>query len=197
MWKFRKLTEGELERHPRETEFFNVGEIDKSAALVREIIQNSLDARLSEKDLVRVRFAFGKHPKSDGEVYYSELIPHVESCSLLPPEYVTESEISFLTVEDFGTTGLDGPVKRDEVKGASGNYYNFWWCEGKSQKTGVSAGRWGLGKTAFHVASALRSFWGLTVRYNDNRELLLGKSLLKTHLYNGGMYDYYGCQCSY
>jgi len=194
MWKFRELTEGELERNPHEAEFFNVGDTDKSASLVREIIQNSLDAKLLGKDSIRVRFTFGKLKKSDGGIYFGKLIPHIESCGLLPQEYSAEDEISLLTIEDFETTGLDGPVILDEVKkeGKSGNYYNFWWCEGKSQKGGKSAGRWGLGKTAFHIASSLRSFWGLTVRQNDNRELLLGKSLLKPHPRNGHMFDYYG-----
>jgi RNA polymerase-interacting CarD/CdnL/TRCF family regulator len=193
MWKFRKLTEGELERHPHEAEFFNVGDIDKAASLVREVIQNSLDAKLPAQDNIRVRFTFGKHDKKDNDYHYSNLIPHVESCGLLPQYYASPEPIQFLTVEDFGTTGLDGPVSREEFKnGEGGNYYNFWWCEGKSQKAGHSAGRWGLGKISFHVASELRSFWGLTIRQDDNRELLLGKSLLITHHLDGAIFDYYG-----
>jgi len=193
MWQFRKLSEGELERNPHEAEFFNVGGIDKTDALVREIIQNSLDAKLNGSDSILVRFTFGKHKKYDNDVYYNGLLPHVEDCVLLPQEYAIDDKATFLTIEDFGTCGLDGPVKRTEMeKGQGGNYYNFWWCEGKSQKTGVKAGRWGLGKTAFHVASAMRSFWGYTIRHDDNRKLLLGKALLKTHKHNGHIYDYYG-----
>lgn len=193
MWKFRKLTEGELERDPHEAEFFNVGDIDPAASLIREIIQNSLDAMQSGTNSIRVRFTFGKHAKSDDDPYYGGLIPHIESCELLPRVYSTNDGVCFLTIEDFETTGLDGPVKREEIKeGRSGNYYNFWLCEGKSLKSGQNAGRWGLGKTAYHVASALRSFWGFTIRQDDQRRLLLGKSLLKTHLYKGVTYDYYG-----
>lgn len=193
MWKFRKLTGGELERHPHEAEFFNVGDIDKATSLVREVIQNSLDAKLPAEDNVRVRFTFGKHNKKGNDNHYSNLIPHVGSCGLLPQYYASLEYIPFLTIEDFGTTGLDGPVSREEFKnGEGGDYYNFWWCEGKSRKAGHSAGRWGLGKTSFHVASDLRSFWGLTIRKDDGRELLLGKSLLITHLIDGAMFDYYG-----
>ena len=193
MWKFRKLTEGELERHPHEAEFFNVGDIDKSASLVREVIQNSLDAKLPVQANVRVRFTFGKHEKTDDDNHYSTLISHIESCVLLPQHYASLEYVPFLTIEDFGTTGLDGPLSREEFKDSEGgNYYSFWWCEGKSQKAGQSAGRWGLGKTAFHVASDLRSFWGLTVRHDDDRELLFGKSLLITHQLEGAIFDYYG-----
>lgn len=193
MWKFRKLTEGELERSPHEAEFFNVGEIDKATSIVREVIQNSLDARLLNSHPVRVKFTFGTDEKSDNDIYYKELIPHIQSTGLLPTGYSGTSKVRFLTIEDFGTTGLDGPTNREQIAAAgSGNYYNFWWCEGKSQKTGHRLGRWGLGKTSFHVASMLRTFWGFTVRHDDKRELLLGKALLKTHVLEGGWYDYYG-----
>jgi len=193
MWKFRKLTAGELERSPREAEFFNVGDIDKAASIVREVVQNSLDARLTNSQTVRIKFLFGAHPKSNDDPYYAELIPHIESSGLLPAGYPSISEVPFLTIEDFGTTGLDGPINREEIGlSGGGNYYNFWWCEGKSQKTGHHLGRWGLGKTAFHVASMLRTFWGYTVRNDDKRELLLGKTLLKTHVLGGDWYDYYG-----
>jgi len=194
MWQIRRLTSGELERDPHEAEFFNIGDSDRAISLVREVIQNSLDAKLPASSSVLVKFTFSKHVKNNDDIFYKELIPHIESCALLSEEYLSNDAISFLTIEDFGTSGLDGPVNRDEKikKGGSGNFYDFWWCEGKSQKTGQNAGRWGLGKTAYHVASTLRSFWGLTIRHDDNRELLLGKTILKTHLRNGETYDCYG-----
>ena len=193
MWKFRKLTEGELERSPREAEFFNVGDIDKAASVVREVVQNSLDASLPNNHPVRIRFFFSTHEKSNNDIYYQDLVPHIQNSKLLPTGYSAGSEVRFLTIEDFGTSGLDGPIKRNQLATADGgNYYNFWWCEGKSQKTGHRLGRWGLGKTSFHVASTLRTFWGYTIRYDDKRELLLGKTLLKTHILDGDLYDYYG-----
>ena len=123
MWKFRKLTEGEPERDPHEAEFFNVGDIDKAASLVREVIQNSLDAKLPAQDNVRVRFTFSKHDENENDSHYSNLIPHVGSCGLLPQDYVSSHPIPFLTVEDFGTTGLDGPVSREEFKDVDGGVY--------------------------------------------------------------------------
>jgi len=92
-------------------------------------------------------------------------------------------------LEDFNTTGLDGPYEPD-AKG--GNFYNFWWREGISEKKGQRAGRWGLGKTTFHIVSKIRTLWGLTVR-DDGKILLMGKALLKTHFLNGTRYHYYAC----
>ena len=103
-----------------EMEFFNVGGLRKADSLVREVIQNSLDARLPGQGTIRVRFTFGEDGNSDGK-YYDGLISHLKSCDLLPPKYHSMQEslpsmqeaIPFLTIEDFGTSGLDGPTDPD------------------------------------------------------------------------------------
>jgi hypothetical protein len=191
MWNFHKLGEGEPERSPHEAEFFNVGDLDWSAAVVRESIQNSLDAKLPSSDKILVRFSLKSEPVSKFTDYYSDLIPHVKSCDFsFNPE--TKKDFKYLIIEDFGTIGLDGPITRTELKNqGKSNYYNFWWREGISLKEGRDAGRWGLGKTVFFISSELRSFWGYTIRSNDKRELLLGKSLLKSHQFDDTQYDYY------
>lgn len=195
MWKFRELEEGEPERSPHEAEFFNVGDLDASAALVREAIQNSLDAKLDSNGPIRVVFTLGSEKGSSKTQYYSELLSHVQSCDFkLNTSH--KSNFTFLVIEDFGTRGLDGPITRTEVSdGQKSNYYNLWWREGISKKEGRDAGRWGLGKTVFFVCSELRSFWGLTIRQDDKRELLLGKALLKAHKHEGVHFDYYGYYC--
>ena len=193
MWKFRVIEREHPERHPREAEFFNVGDLDAASSLVREIIQNSLDAKLPSEEKVHVSFTFGEHRPLDNKKYYDELIPHLTSSSLLPDQYSNDSQIPFLTIEDFGTSGLDGTIWDEINEKASSNYYNFWRREGMSHKHGQSAGRWGVGKIVYHVASALRSFWGLTVRNDDKRKLLLGKSLLMPHWHSDEKkYDYSG-----
>jgi len=195
MWRFRALGEGEPERSPHEAEFFNVGDLDPSSALVRESIQNSLDAKLNSHNTVHVKFTLGTKPKEKINPYYSDLLSHVQSCGF-KLDSATKDQFTYLLIEDFGTRGLDGPISRTEVSdGQKSNYYNFWWREGISRKEGRDAGRWGLGKTVFFVCSELRSFWGLTVRQDDNKEFLLGKALLKSHRYNNTQYDYYGYYC--
>jgi hypothetical protein len=195
MWQFRKLGEGEPERSPHEAEFFNVGDLDASAALIREAIQNSLDARLNGNEPVHIRISLNSEPRSGRNSYYSELLDHVKSCEF-KLDSALKGPFTYLIIEDFGTRGLDGPISRTEVTGdKKSNYYNLWWREGISKKEGRDAGRWGLGKTVFFVCSELRSFWGYTVRHDDNRHLLLGKALLKSHIHDGSHYDYYGYYC--
>ena len=188
-WHFRELSQGEPERDPRESEFFRL--TSPAEAVVREFIQNALDAKRSDK--VTIRFTLGHIDKNNVELFFNELDRHLKYC--LDEKTFNEyhkGPVSFLTIEDFGTTGLDGETGDNNRPQGRHNFYNFWWCEGISKKKEKEAGRWGLGKTTFHIVSKIRSFWGLTVRCDDNRELLMGKSLLKTHRLNGKTFHYDG-----
>jgi hypothetical protein len=152
-----------------------------------------LDARIPD-NIVKVKFTFGSIEKKDARYFITrELESHLEACQIIGDEYRNRDRFSFVTIEDFGTTGLDGSItkKVDPLESRS-NYYNFWWREGISKKKGKEAGRWGLGKTTFHMASKLKIFWGITVRYDDNQKLLMGKAFLKTHELDGNTYKHYG-----
>lgn len=185
MWQFKKLDRGDPERDPHEVEFFNLTGL--SEAIVREFIQNSLDAKSDEVAIIRITFE--KTPKENVARFFNDLENHLKATNFYSSEFSSNDEIPFLTIEDFGTTGLDGKTGEDgDFPEGKNNFYNFWWWEGKSGKTGKERGRWGLGKTTFHVASQIRSFWGLTVRRDDNRKLLMGKALLKTHKIDSATY---------
>lgn len=192
MWQFKKLEPGVPERDPHEHEFFRLK--NPAEALVREVIQNSLDAKKSGTQTVSVRFYIGEVEKRNVRDYFSsELEHHLDSCNFLPKDYSKANRIKFIAIEDFGTTGLDGATGEDGSRPEKGNnFFDFWWREGMSGKSGREAGRWGLGKTTFHMASKLRLFFGLTLRQDDSRELLMGKALLKTHSMNDTRYQYYG-----
>lgn len=193
MWRFRKLHPGTPERDPHEAEFFRLKYA--SEAIVREFIQNSIDAKSKNSDKVVVSFTFGEIEKSEIKKYISEeFIRHYLSCDFAVKKNITETAVKYLVIEDYGTSGLDGFIAEENFVRPEerSNFYNFWWCEGKSKKKGAEGGRWGLGKTTFHQASKIRTFFGLTIREDDNSELLLGKTLLKTHRINDEVYDYYG-----
>ncbi len=185
MWMFKTLTMGDPERDPHEVEFFNLTGI--SEVIVREFIQNSLDAKCDPCSIIRITFETTS--KTKAEKFLEGIEHHLMATNFYPSE-TTKEDIPFITIEDFGTTGLDGKTgEAGDFPGGKNNFYNFWWWEGKSGKTGKERGRWGLGKTIFHVASKIRAFWGLTVRRNDNRKLLMGKALLKTHKIDSATYN--------
>jgi len=189
MWRFKQLTPGDPERDPHEAEFFHLN--DAAESVVREVIQNSLDAKCEEKAIIE--FKFGTASKEAVSFFLKDLDQHLQAASFIHSEYTSSDELPFLAIEDFGTSGLDGQTGENGVRPTGkNNFYNFWWYEGKSEKTGKERGRWGLGKTTFHVASKIRSFWGLTIRSDDNRKLLMGKALLKTHKIGMDTYNYNG-----
>ncbi|MCS7258845.1 MAG: hypothetical protein NZ601_05745 [candidate division WOR-3 bacterium] len=186
-WAFKKLERGDPERDPHEAEFFHLTNL--SEVLVREIVQNSLDARISNDDIVKVIFTLGEVREEEISDFLKGLEPHLNAAKF---NYDKRDKIQFVAIEDFNTTGLDGDTGETNRPTSRSNFYNFWWCEGRSLKTGKERGRWGLGKTTLHIASELRSFWGLTVRADDKRQLLMGKALLKTHRLVNDAYSYYG-----
>jgi hypothetical protein len=70
-------------------------------------------------------------------------------------------------------------ARRRETKN---DFFYFWRNVGRSNKGEVDRGRWGLGKAVFTVASRIRTVFGITRRFDDDRSLLLGQSVLKTHV---------------
>src|SRR5579872_5747823 len=87
-WKFRIPQESEVNQDPIEGEFFTTQDVgDFSDALVRESIQNSLDAKLDKNNTdrsVTVRFYFSgnsnaKDIRLTEHAYFKGLYPHIAS----------------------------------------------------------------------------------------------------------------------
>ncbi|MEA2165448.1 MAG: hypothetical protein QOK37_3575 [Thermoanaerobaculia bacterium] len=189
-WHFRAMTRGEINVDPVHDEFFKAQ--DLADALVREAIQNSLDARGRGRSIVRVRFrlASGEQALSPEAAapYLRGLEPHLS----LPPF----AAMPFLVVEDSGTRGLVGDPgedpELDDHGGERNDFYYFWRNVGRSGKGELDRGRWGLGKAVFPVSSRIHTMFGLTRRADDHRLLLLGQSVVKTHVIDGKRFAPYG-----
>jgi len=198
IWKFRKTVQGEMNSDPVEGEFFSTEHLESLAdALVRESIQNSLDASLDTMCEVVFRLAAPKHEITAGCKYFAGLLAHLATLhgglSRVPEE---GQHLGFLSVEDFGTRGLEGDVSMDddldEPVGMKNDFYYFWRNVGRSRKSEGDRGRWGLGKTVFQASSRINSFWGLAVRSSDSVPLLMGQAVLKTHKVGGVKHYPYG-----
>lgn len=187
-WNFTEIKPGIPERNPHEGEFFRI--TDPSSSLIREFVQNSLDARTNETDKVRVVISYGMEDKRNLRIFFNGLESHLSAEEIRTSGIIDKipDSISYIVLEDFGTTGLDGSIEWASYS----NFSKFWHGEGTSFKKGKRGGRWGLGKTTFHLVSKIRSFWGLTVRHDDRKELLMGKSLLRTHRIGGKIFNYAG-----
>ena len=193
---------GEINIDPIEGEFFNTEAVDSiTDALVRESIQNSLDAAAGGEP-VTVRFSFHSRPhfradpKAVVQAYLDGLSRHINArhAGLQDPPSPAEG-LSFILVEDFGTRGLQGDEHQyddldEDLK--RNDFYYFWRNIGRTRKGDTDLGRWGLGKTVFQAASRINSFFGYTVRRDDGRALLMGQSVLKIHKLDGSRYAPYG-----
>jgi hypothetical protein len=193
---------GEVHIDPVHDEFFKAQ--DLADALVRESIQNSLDARLPRSRSpvsVRFRFASGAQalPAEGVREYFEGLEGHLRAAAksihtVLPRD---DEAVPYLLIEDSGTRGLTGDPRADPELDHPGeerknDFYYFWRNVGRSSKGDVDRGRWGLGKAVFTVASRNRTIFGITRRFDDNRALLLGQSVLKTHVLDGQRIYPYG-----
>ncbi len=199
-WRFRKMQPGEINIDPIEEEFFTTEALGSiTDALVREAIQNSLDAR-NGSNPVTVRFDFQKISLQDqpaiAEHYFSGLGGHLQvKQSGLQNVPSFNLEMDCLLIEDFGTRGLQGDENQyDDAddNGKRNDFYYFWRNIGRTRKESTDIGRWGLGKTVFQAVSRINTFFGLTVRCDDRRRLLMGQSALRIHRLGTQRYAPYG-----
>ncbi|MCS7070133.1 MAG: hypothetical protein NZM00_01395, partial [Anaerolinea sp.] len=178
-WDFHPYQRWHVRQDPVQTEFFTS---DNVQALVRETIQNSLDARLSPAQPVRVRFGFVTVGPRDYLPYLYGLIPHLEATLRERGLPDFSQPLKFLIVEDFNTRGLTGDPSVDTDEQAEDNdFYYFWRNVGRTEKREDVRGRWGLGKAVFHKVSRINTFFGVTLPHGAQRMALLGLSVLRSH----------------
>lgn len=191
-WRFLERQPASKVRDPIQGEFFNTDSINSVAdALVREAIQNLLDAGSGDTVSCRIYFSGSEAALSPGEasVFFDGLWPHVEACDPHAAE-LKDSPCRFVVIEDFETSGLVGDVHAyDEPEGENNDFYYFFRAEGRSGKSGEDRGRWGVGKYVFPMASQINTFFGLTIRDDETDELLVGQAVLKNHTLGENRYE--------
>lgn len=178
---------------------FNDGAIDhfkghRLSSLVREVIQNSLDAGNNRGKPVNVHFSIFELNKSDCPEA-TELKEHLSACRDVAErqslnEVVSyydnainkierEKSIRFLTISDWNTTGLEGPITEP-----FGAWYALVKGSGVTQKPDGSLGSFGHGSKAPFSLSNIRSIFYLSkIKDGDNFQVRFqGKSILQSHI---------------
>ncbi len=190
-WIFKKQQPGDTTREPISGEFFATEAIrDSAEALIREGIQNSLDARSANQVVeIRIRLASGALALEPEQIspFVASLWPHLEARGNgLNDPPVRPDSCSFLVFEDFGTRGLEGdPHQWHPIDNAKNSFFAFFRAEGRSEKDSSSLGKWGVGKFVFPRASRASTFFGLTIPETTGRPLLMGRCILKSHNASG------------
>ena len=197
-WRFNTKSPRDIVNEPIQGEFFAAEAINNPGeALVREGIQNSLDARRNgENVMVRIRVNGNDTaaPRTAVAPFLNGLDEHLKAPGNGLREIPDDREnCSVLVFEDFGTTGLFGdPAEWNPPDGSINRFYHFFRIDGRSDKGEKDIGRWGVGKQAFPRASRINSIFGLTVRSDDRKKLLMGRAVLKSHNVDGTRYLPYG-----
>ncbi len=210
-WRFRQMSRGELNQNPMERELFAAETINER--LVREAIQNSLDAGLARVDRrtnapVRVRFSLqGVHQLLDGVSaagYVDSLDEHLVAGLDSSDDFrrgialrgLANAGMQYLVIEDAGTVGLEGDWRQfdDSAAEPADNNHFYWFFRnvGRSGKTDEDGGSWGLGKWVFPDASHASAYIAVTRRRSDGETLLMGQSVLTKHNVNGQRHAPYG-----
>jgi hypothetical protein len=157
---------------------------------VREVIQNSHDAKHPNADTVRVLFRFEELEGAKKRAFldaagWEQLAPHLKAASERMPilkESVHRTEsgsqpLIVLGVHDASALGLSGPEK-----GAKGRFANFARNKLISEKQGTSAGgSFGLGKSVLWTFSGWHTVFAHSLPDGEPKSRFIGISQLPFH----------------
>lgn len=186
-WHFSPLPHDQVETEVTQRDQFDNDEVDISETIVREFIQNSLDAAVGDPCRVRVSFRWVEAEDGLSSYFFKSLLEgHGEhgNAAGLPHANLDFQNPRALVIEDFGTCGLTGNTDRIE----DANFCDFWRRHGKSNKSGKSRGRWGLGKLVYSCSSQAGIFFGATQRANETGVHIMGQTVLNLRTLDGKRY---------
>jgi hypothetical protein len=198
-WNFCKQQARQRDRESMGGEFFNDESIKNAAsALVREGIQNSLDARRKQSDgklsaaSVRIFVSGRSGAVSAGQCgrYFAGAWEHFDARRDKLKRAPTPIDCCpYLVFEDFGTTGLTGDFRSNcLVPGQANPFYCFARAEGITDKAEGRGGSWGVGKLIFPRSSNARTVLFCTRRWDDQKVLTMGSMTLPSRTVGGANY---------
>tara|TARA_R110002049_G_scaffold226293_1_gene398348 strand:+ start:5234 stop:7105 length:1872 start_codon:yes stop_codon:yes gene_type:complete len=186
-WYFPEQLPCEVDNEVTQRDQFSNDEFDLSQTIVREAIQNSLDAAQDDPPNVTVSFRWVDLSSESRAKFLNDILKeqleHARAAKLNLDDVNLEKPVALL-IEDFGTKGLTGSVseKTDD------HFTDFWRRHGKSNKKGGSRGRWGLGKLVYSSTSQIGAFFGATKREGDPDVQIMGQTVLNLRSINGFHY---------
>lgn len=183
-WHFSPQLSDQVETEITQRDQFNNDEVDISETIVREAVQNSLDAAVDDPGNVKVTFRWlDKNDGIDSSFFRSLFEGQLQHARAAEVDIgaIDFNQPTALVIEDFGTCGLTGDISAKD----GGHFSDFWRRHGKSHKTGKSRGRWGLGKLVYSTTSQIGAFFGLTRRIGDDRDYLMGQTVLNLRTVDG------------
>lgn len=178
--------------------------IDMLAVLLREAVQNSWDARVSDDRSIEFGLAGWELNKSQHEFLTDVLFAQRPDAALLPlatklvplqKSMFDDDPFYVLAIYDRGTVGLGGPTRADipVSPGEPRDFVNFLRNVGQPPDRQLSGGTYGYGKSAFYLSSQAQTICvhtrchhqgaiesrfiaaALGDNYNDGRQVYTGR----------------------
>ena len=141
--------------------------------LVRESLQNSLDAARSDKDYVGVNFKVGEFEAAAFNSFFDGIKDKLNARFFGKQKYIS--------VRDHNTVGLTGPLHFSQVKNNEfGNLLKLVYEISKAQQNQGAGGSWGLGKTVyFRLGIGLVIYYSRILKDNGEYESRLAAALVE------------------
>ena len=171
-------------------------------SLIREVIQNSLDAKADDADRVTVKFNLFTMPREavPGVDVLTRVLEQCEKASANESEdvqvaveearkYSERLHFPILTCTDFGTTGMPGPYEHGKA------FYTYMNTKGSSPGNSGRAGSHGHGKDAPLVNSELRTIFASSNVRNESGDIehmAQGKCVFMSHYEEEEQYENIG-----
>ena len=172
-WKFERYEKTSTRQDSSSDKFFN--DVTNSDSLIREFIQNSLDAVSDKAKPVKVIINTKQIKKETLKEIFDSLKPHLKACNIPTDDY----NQNYIVLEDFNTKGLEGNHRQ-----------RFFRADNITDKT-EGGGSHGIGKAVFSSSSQIKSFLGYSLFGNDE-SILQGRAVLKTHKIKNDEFRPYG-----
>ncbi len=161
-WAFEKYPEKSTRQDSSSDKFFH--DAVESDSLIREFIQNALDAVSDKKKPVKVVIRIKQARKETLKTLFDDLKLHLKACDIQIDDY----NQNCVVLEDFNTKGLEGA-----------HLERFFRADNITDKT-EGGGSHGIGKSVFSISSRIRAFLGYS-QFGDNQSVFQGRAVLKTH----------------
>ncbi len=154
--------------------------------LVRESIQNSLDARKQDSKYVEVDYLTGKFNSA-------RLGSELDSITDSLQERYGNFDYDYIAVRDLHTVGLTGVMDYKDVKNnVYGNLLKLVYEICKPQEAEGAGGSWGIGKTVyFRIGIGLVIYYSRIVNENGEYESRLAASFVENELDPNAMIPVY------
>lgn len=141
--------------------------------MIRESLQNSLDASLENSAKVVVDFSVNTFKSED-------LADHLEGIAeVLKEEY--NGEQKYISIRDLNTTGLTGEYLSKDIDVLNNsNFHKLVFGIGKNQSQEGAGGSWGLGKTSYFRMGVGVVIYYTRIKSNNGFEERLVASLIES-----------------